>query len=86
MAELKFTDIFDRNGNKCSMLHVVLNNDHVGYVETINWGVTLIKRLSNDQVEMIKKGIAEQLNGSTKNVAIPPPPVELEDEDDEEFA
>ena len=68
------------------MLHVVLNNDHVGYVETINWGVTLIKRLSNDQVEMIKKGIAEQLDGSAKNVAIPPQPVELEDEDDEEFA
>ena len=86
MSELKFTDIFDRNGNKCSMLHVVLNNDHVGYVETINWGVTLIKRLSNDQVEMIKKGIAEQLDGSAKNVAMPPQPVKLEDEDDEEFA
>ena len=68
------------------MLHVVLNNDHVGYVETINWGVTLIKRLPNDQVEMIKKGIAEQLDGSAKNVAIPPQPVKLEDEDDEEFA
>lgn len=86
MTNVKFRDMFDRNGNKFPQMYIILNDEHVGYVETINWGVALIKRLSNDQVEMIKKGIAEQLDGSAKNVAIPPQPVELEEEDDEEFA
>ena len=86
MFEVKFRDMFDRNGNKFPQMYVIVNGEHVGYVETLNWGLALIKRIPEDQVEMIKKGIAEQLNGSTKNVAIPPPPVELEDEDDEEFA
>lgn len=86
MFEVKFRDMFDRNGNKFAQMYVIVNGEHVGYVETLNWGLALIKRIPEDQVEMIKKGIAEQLNGSTKNVAIPPQPVELEDEDDEEFA
>lgn len=78
--------MFDRNGNKFPQMRVIVNGEHVGYVETLNWGVALIKRLSEDQVEMIKKGVAEQLNGSTKNVAIPPQALQPEEEDDEEFA
>lgn len=88
MAEVKFRQMFDRNGNPFPQHYVIIDDQHVGYVETINWGLALIKRLPEDQVELIKKGIEGQLNGSSGSVAQPPESVSKEEDEDEyeEFA
>lgn len=88
MATVEFRPMIDRNGNPFPQQYIVLNGKSVGYVETVTWGVALLKHLPEDQVELIKKGIEEQLNGSSKTVAHPPELNNQEEDEDEyeEFA
>ena len=88
MSKIEFREMFDRNGGIFPQRYILVDGKSVGYVETVNWGIALIKRLPEDQVEMIKKGIEEQLNGSSGSVAQPPESVSKEEDEDEyeEFA